>query len=181
MLKKIAASSLLLALYWSGPGLEAHAAQRNTDDFLERLKQLEGTWRGEGGTLGGDSNSVVHEFRVTAGGSVVMEIMDPEGEREINMYHVDGTDVVMTHYCGGGSQPRLKLDHTKASSEVMPFTYFDATNLENPAADRHIHASRLVFVDANHIESWWTVFKDGKELAMSRFSLERTSGLQATE
>jgi hypothetical protein len=110
-----------------------------------------------------------------------MEIMDPEGEREINMYHVDGTDVVMTHYCGGGSQPRLKLDHTKASSEVMPFTYFDATNLENPAADRHIHASRLVFVDANHIESWWTVFKDGKELAMSRFSLERTSGLQATE
>jgi hypothetical protein len=103
-----------------------------------------------------------------------MEIMYPEGEREINMYHIDGNYVVMTHYCGGGSQPRLKLDQSNTSSELMFFDYFDATNLEDPAKDRHIHASRLVFVDINHIESWWKVFKEGKELAESKFDLERS-------
>lgn len=173
----IVTTTILLALWW--PGFEIQAAQTEAvlgaEAILERLKQLEGTWRGEGGTLGGESSSVVHEFRVVAGGSIVMEIMDPEGEREINMYHVDGTDVVMTHYCGGGSQPRLKLDHARANSESLPFVFFDATNLENPAEDRHIHAGRLVFVGANHLESWWTVHKEGREMAKSRFILGRTS------
>ena len=151
----IIATMILLVLCWSGSGFELKAEQNvlDTDAILERLKQLEGTWIGEGGSLGGDSSSVVHEFRVVAGESVVMEIMDPDGEREINMYHVNGNDFVMTHYCGGGSQPRLKLEYTRASSESMPFVFFDATNLENPAVDRHIHAGKIVFVDTNHLES----------------------------
>ncbi len=171
----IIATMILLVLCWSGSGFELQAEQNvlDTDAILERLKQLEGTWIGEGGSLGGDSSSVVHEFRVVAGESVVMEIMDPDGEREINMYHVNGNDFVMTHYCGGGSQPRLKLEYTRASSESMPFVFFDATNLENPAVDRHIHAGKIVFVDTNHLESWWTVYKEGKEVAKSRFTLER--------
>jgi hypothetical protein len=178
----VTGTMILLVLCWSGSSLEAQAAQSevvlDADVILERLKQLEGTWHGEGGSLGGESSSVVHEFLVVAGDSVVMEIMDPEGEREINMYHVDGTDVVMTHYCGGGSQPRLKLDQTKASSESMPFVFLDATNLESPAEDRHIHASKIVFVGANGLESWWTVYKEGREIAKSKFALERTSNPQ---
>jgi hypothetical protein len=181
----IIATTILLVLCWSGPGFETQAAQSeavlDADAILERLKQLEGTWHGDGGSLGGNSSSVVHEFRVVAGESVVMEIMDPEGEREINMYHVNGTDVVMTHYCGGGSQPRLKLDYARATSESMPFVFLDATNLENPAEDRHIHAGKIVFVDANHLESWWTVYKEGREVAQSRFRLERTSNPQILE
>jgi len=59
--------------------------------------------------------------------------------------------------------------------------YFDATNLKNPTEDRHIHASRLVFVDEHHVESWWTVFKEGTELAKSRFNLERSPDPQDSE
>ena len=179
----IIATSLLSVLCWSGPGLDLQAEQivLDTDAIFERLKQLEGTWFGEGGALGGDSSSVVHKFRVVAGESVVMEIMDPDGEQEINMYHVNGNDVLMTHYCGGGSQPRLKLEYARASSESMPFVFFDATNLENPAVDRHIHAGKIVFVDSNHLESWWTVYKDGKEVAKSRFNLQRMANSKNPE
>jgi len=172
-------TTVLLVLCWPASRIETQAAQSeavlDADAILERLKQLEGTWHGEGGSLGGESSSVVHEFLVVAGESAVMEIMDPEGEREINMYHIHGTDVVMTHYCGGGNQPRLKLDHASASSESMPFVFLDATNLENPAEDRHIHAGKIVFVGANRLESWWTVYKEGREVGKSRFTLERTS------
>jgi hypothetical protein len=140
---------------------------------LERLKLLEGTWNGEGGTIGGQSSPVVHEFRVAAGGSVVMEMMDPEGEREVNMYHLDGDDLVMTHYCGGGSQPTLRLDRPTSDRDRLSFTFVRSSNLKNPAQDRHIHAGKLVFLGPDQLESWWTVYKGGKELAVSKFMLQR--------
>jgi hypothetical protein len=159
-----------------GVVLSAENGQIDERDALERLKTLEGFWRGEGGTIGGESNPVVHEFHVSAGGTVVLEIMDPEGEREVNIYYLDGDDLLMTHYCGGGNQPTLKLERDKASSDMLPFIFSTVTNLEDPAKDRHIHASKLVFVKPDRIESWWTVFKDGREAAVSKFLLERSQG-----
>jgi hypothetical protein len=53
-------------------------------------------------------SSVVHEFRVQAGGTVMVEIMDPNGEQEVNVYRLDGEDLLMTHYCGGGSRTRVQ-------------------------------------------------------------------------
>jgi hypothetical protein len=55
---------------------------------FEQLKQLQGTWHGAGGVIGAESVPVEHVFSVAAGGSVVVEIIDPEGEREINVYHL---------------------------------------------------------------------------------------------
>ena len=150
-----------------GPGLDV-------GEVFEGLKQLEGIWRGEGGTVGGESSPVVHEFHVSAGGSVVLEIMDPEGEREINVYHLVGDDLLLTHYCGGGNQPTLKLERDKANNDTLQFVFSTVTNLQDPSKDRHIHASRIVFLSPDRIESWWTIFKDGKETAVSRFLLERS-------
>jgi hypothetical protein len=157
-----------------GPGAENH--QLDARDALERLKTLEGIWRGAGGTIEGESSPVVHEFHVSSGGSVVLEIMDPEGEREVNIYYLDGDELLMTHYCGGGNQPTLRLERAKASGDLLPFVFSTVTNLEDPATDRHIHASKVVILAPNRMESWWTVFKKGKEAAVSRFLLERSQG-----
>ena len=120
--------------------------------------------------MGGESSAVVHEFHVSAGGSIVLEIMDPEGEREINVYHLVGDDLLLTHYCGGGNQPTLKLERDKANNDTLQFAF--------STVDRHIHASRIVFVSPDRIESWWTIFKDGEEAAVSRFLLERSERLE---
>jgi hypothetical protein len=169
-----------VGLMATGMGLHAENAQkgsgREAREVFDRLKQLEGIWRGEGGTPGGEASPVVHEFHVSAGGSVVLEIMDPEGEREINVYHLVGDDLLLTHYCGGGNQPTLKLERDRASNDMLRFTFSTATNLKDPSKDRHIHASKIVFLDPDRIESWWTVFKDGKETAVSRFRLARSEG-----
>ena len=34
----------------------------------------------------------------------------------INMYHMDGDDLVLTHYCAGGNQPTMKLNTENSSA-----------------------------------------------------------------
>ena len=49
-------------------------------------------------------------FHVTAANSVVIETMFPGSDHEmVNTYHIDGDNLVMTHYCAMGNQPHLKL------------------------------------------------------------------------
>jgi hypothetical protein len=82
-------------------------------DAFEQLKMLAGSWSGSATGEGEEAEAeaemvdkVVHDFRVSAAGTVVMETMGPDSEYEmINMYHLDGDELVLTHYCSSGNQP----------------------------------------------------------------------------
>ena len=139
---------------------------------FDRLKALEGTWHGEASGGGEAEESVSHVFRLAAAGTVVMETMNPgvEGHEMINMYHLDGDDLVLTHYCAGNNQPTMRLAASSASE--MRFDFTGGTNFD-PAKDEHIHAARLVLVDADTLESSWTGYNEGKEVGTRTFVLER--------
>jgi hypothetical protein len=158
---------LLAGSLTAGAGETSPAA-----DAFARIKTLAGTWTGEAKPFETDETfPVTHEFRVSANASVVMETMSPGTEHEmINMYHLDGDDLVLTHYCAGGNQPTMKL--VKAEGDTLEFDFTGGTNLD-PAADGHIHAGRLVFVDADTIRSDWIAFAGGKEMGTTTFSLKR--------
>jgi hypothetical protein len=50
------------------------------------------------------------------------------GRQALTIYHRDGDDLIATHYCPRGNQPRLKL--TSASTEKgFFFEFVSATNL----------------------------------------------------
>lgn len=145
---------------------------------FEKLKTLEGEWSGEITTQHEEvpEGTVVHHaFHVSANGSVVQEVMNEGTEHEmINMYHLDGDDLLMTHYCAGGNQPRLKLDLAEATPTQLPFVYMDGTNLD-PAQDGHIHAGTLVFADDGTLDSRWTGWNEGKSMGTTVFALKRNS------
>ena len=142
---------------------------------LDRIKALEGTWLGRA-SGGGEAEVVVnHTFRVSAGGTVVMETMgsgDPDQEM-INMYHLDGDDLVLTHYCSGGNQPTMKLAQPLSTPTDLRFDFTGGTNFD-PQKDEHVHATRLVIVDDGHIESSWTGYQDGKDAGTRTFTLKRS-------
>ena len=167
---------LTLVLSWPDTGSGAkNTGQREGHEakaVLELLKQLQGTWRGEGGVIGGELTQAMHEFSVAAGGSIVVEIMDPEGERELNVYHLVNDELLLTHFCGGANQPVLKLDTSRAEQDILLFVLAGGTNF-NPASDRHIHTSRLVLRGKSNIESRWTAEKAGTQVMESRFVFER--------
>jgi hypothetical protein len=68
----------------------------------------------------------------------------------ISVYTVDGSDLVMTHYCMLGNQPRMKAK-TNSLGNKINFEFAGGSNLD-PKKDKHMHSATLTIVDADHIE-----------------------------
>jgi hypothetical protein len=126
---------------------------------FETMKKLAGTWvvADEDGKPTDQVSSII---KVTAGGSAVHEILFPGQPQEmVSVYTVDGSDLVMTHYCVLGNQPRLKAD-PKSSPNQINFQFAGGANLD-PTKDRHMHSATLTIVDDSHIEVAGVGWVDG--------------------
>jgi hypothetical protein len=121
-----------------------------TNAGLEKMKKLAGTWVAADKD-GKPTDQVVSIIKVTAGGSAVHETLFPGQPLEmISVYTVDGPDLIMTHYCVLGNQPRMKADPTSPANQIC-FKFAGGTNLD-PKKDKHMHEGTLTIVDDDHIE-----------------------------
>lgn len=146
------------------------AATDSTAAF-SRLKTLAGEWKGTIGSPDGPPGRVI--YRVTANGHTVMETLFPGTDHEmISMYHLDGGDLVLTHYCAAGNQPRMKFEPAASSATELVFSFTGGTNLD-PAKDGHIHNGRLRLPAADRLEADWVFYSDGKPAGTNRFLLKR--------
>lgn len=149
---------MVLALTAGGRGDDAPA--KATHPGLEKLKGLAGTWV-EADKDGKPTDKVVSIVRVTAGGSAVHETLFPGQPMEmVSVYHLDKGELVMTHYCVLGNQPRMKAD-PKSPTNQIKWTFAGGTNLD-PAKDAHMHSATVTFVDADHIEIAGEAWENGK-------------------
>src|SRR6187431_1466103 len=102
---------------------------------LEKLKSLAGTWVAADKD-GKPTDQVVSVIRVTAGGSAVEETLFPgQAQEMLSVYHRDGSDLLMTHYCMLGNQPRMKADPASPPGQIR-FKFAGGTNLD-PSKDMH--------------------------------------------
>lgn len=127
---------------------------------LERLKKLAGTWVAADKD-GKPTDQVVSVVRVTAAGSAVHETLFPGQAMEmVSVYHLDNGELVMTHYCALGNQPRMKAD-PKSPANQLRFRFAGGTNFD-PAKDLHMHEATLTFVDDDHLEVAGVAWVNGK-------------------
>lgn len=160
------------------PGTSA-AASVDAGAAFERLKGLAGTWKAEvaashAAETPGDLEAV-HEFRVSANGSVVMEVMrEGTADEMINMYHLDGEELVVRHYCSSGNQPRLRLDQGSSEPGSLVFVFDGGTNLD-AATDTHIHGLEVVFLDDGRLDSVWSGWAGGEAQGTTTFRLSRAT------
>jgi hypothetical protein len=132
---------------------------------FDLLKQMEGNWAGK--NQKGDPIQV--SFRMTAGGSALMSEIHGHGpENMISMFHMDGDRLVMTHYCGAGNQPRMKVIASDAKS--VSFEFFDGTNIG--PGDGHMQHVTFTEPDADHHVEEWVFVDHGKEMK-ELFTLSR--------
>src|ERR1700745_3519941 len=99
-------ASMMVALSAFGLVGSAQQAQKGAEknEALDRFKQLVGEWTGKGPH--GDMRIV---YKITSGGSTVMETIDPGTDHEmVSMIHADGPALLLTHYCMLGNQPHMK-------------------------------------------------------------------------
>lgn len=133
-------------------GDHKHPTKPHSQEF-ERIKSLTGKWQG---TISdhGKSNEIIVEYRLTSGGSAVVETLSPGTEHEmISVYHDKGDKLSMTHYCMLGNQPQLEV--TKSETDFIDFN-FAKSNSANLSNEMHMHALNISFVDGNTIVETWT-------------------------
>jgi hypothetical protein len=130
-----------------------------TNAGLEKMKKLAGTWLIVGKD-GKPTDQVASIVKVTAGGSAVHETLFPGQPHEmVSVYTTEGPDLIMTHYCVLGNQPRMKAD-PKSPTDQIVFRFVGGGNLD-PAKDKHMHDSTLTIVDDDHIEVLGTGWENG--------------------
>jgi hypothetical protein len=145
-----------------------------TNAGLEKIKKLEGTWVAADKD-GKPTDQVVSIVKVTAGGSAVQETLFPGQPQEmISVYTAEGPDLLMTHYCVLGNQPRMKADAKSPANEIR-FKFAGGANLD-PKKDKHMHEATLTLVDDDHIAISGVAWEDGapaKEQCCNGFKLVR--------
>lgn len=121
-----------------------------TNASFEKLKKLAGTWM-IADKDGKPTDQIASIVKVTSGGSAVHETIFPGQPMEmISVYTVDGSDLVMTHYCVLGNQPRMKADPKSPANQIV-WKFTGGGNLD-VKKDKHMHEATLTFVDDDHIE-----------------------------
>ncbi len=124
------------------------AAPKNAQ--LDKLKTLVGTWV-KADEKGKPTDEVVSVIKSTAGGSAIQETLFPGTPMEmVSIYTVDGADLVMTHYCILGNQPKMKAD-PKSPADKIKFVFAGGSNFD-VKKDKHMHGATLTIVDKNHIQ-----------------------------
>jgi hypothetical protein len=90
----------------------------------DRLKRaLPGVW-----TMPGKTGPFTVSYKLISGESALVESWGAGGAHEtMTVFHPDRDDLVLTHYCAQGNQPRLRA--VTASGDTIVFRYADATNL----------------------------------------------------
>jgi hypothetical protein len=162
MTQRLLVAGLLLFAFGAGVRGEDKPTKAPADPHpgFERMKKLAGTWVAADKD-GKPTDKVVSVIKLTAGGSAIQETLFPgEAMEMMSVYHRDGADLIMTHYCMLGNQPRMKADPKSAANQIR-FLFDGGTNLD-PKKDMHMHEGTLTFVDDDHIEFSGVAWVGGK-------------------
>jgi hypothetical protein len=138
---------------------------------FEKLKALAGAWEGKAGH-GDPLQPASVRWETISAGTAVMETLFPGTPHEMrSVYFLDGGELVLTHYCAMGNQPRMRLSPASTDGTLV-FEFAGGTNVD-PAKDVHIHSGSITLVGPDALEAEWTVWGGGKQTGANRFVLGR--------
>ena len=102
----------------------------------------------------------------------MVETLFPESEHEmVTVYHQDGDDLVLTHYCAMGNQPRMRCAPGGEPNKFV-FKFHGGTNL-NPDKDFFMHDAVITMPDNDKLVSEWTHYQNGKPSGTAKIELSR--------
>lgn len=142
------------------------------DARFDTLKSLEGRWQGKSAKE--DGHQGVFEYRVIAGGSVVEERTFAGTPMEmVTLYHLDGTELVASHFCMLGNHPRFVVAEGSDASHLE----FDCAGLPINAESHdspHVHGFRIEKLANDSVRVRVDILQDGQVLE-EEFVLTRQS------
>jgi hypothetical protein len=154
MLRTVGALAGMLCLAGELHATDAQAPDSASARIFERMRSLVGSWEGtlewSGARAGSGKLRVNYHF--TGGGSALVEdllMTESDIPTMTTVYHLDGADLRMTHYCAAMNQPRLKAAVVDEATGTANFTLVDVTNAATHPA--YVDGFSLHIIDADHL------------------------------
>ncbi len=88
-----------------------------------------------------------------------------------SVYHMNGDELLMTHYCAMGNQPKMKADE-QTDDKKLSFSCDGVSNVKSHD-DPHMHGLTVTFEDDDHFVAAWDLFGGGKVTQTHTFSFQR--------
>jgi hypothetical protein len=148
----------LIGILYFCCALNLPAAETAGDRMFERLKGLAGEWEGTFEWSQGRSASgkLKATYYLTGNGSALVENLIMDGVPAMTtVYHLDGADLRMTHYCAAKNQPRLKAKRIDQSAADIEFSLVDVTNV-NPKSPGYVDGFLIQFPETDHLNLRFT-------------------------
>jgi hypothetical protein len=157
------------ALFSAPAAAEEYGTPVRPNAGFDLMKALVGEWEAPGK----DGKLSTISYSLVSSGTALMEKLGGHGmdAAMVTIYHADGDNLMMTHYCGANNQPRMRCAKPAAGSKSLTFEYVDSTNLPTPATG-HMHRLVITFTGANHITHEWT-WKEGEKTTTEVFQATR--------
>ncbi len=76
------------------------------------------------------------------------------------MYTLENGNLVLTHYCMAGNQPRMTARRFSPATGDLAFDFAGGSNIAPGAG--HMHTARFKFTDPDHFSSNWQFVEAGK-------------------
>jgi hypothetical protein len=165
--------TVVALLYLSTAGISQAQHDPGAAAFA-RLRDLAGEWAGSFEWTGGRGGTGIMNatYYATGNGSALVENLTMGGVPTMtSVYHLDGNDLRMTHYCAAQNQPRLRASRIDSAQGVLDFSFVDATNLTSPDA-AHVNGLEMRLLSADHITLTF-LFESGGKRSRERIDLKR--------
>jgi hypothetical protein len=156
--------------------LNLQAAETASDRVFERLRGLAGKWEGTFSWSHGrtESGKLKATYYLTGNGSALVEnLIMGDSPTMTTVYHLDGVDLRMTHYCAARNQPRLKATHIDESAGAIEFSFVDVTNAT--ACPAYVNAFRIQFDGTDHLDLRFTFGGGSAKGAIENVALRRVA------
>jgi hypothetical protein len=128
-----------------------------TPTQLDQIKDLAGDWQANLP----DGTSLNITYSPISGGTAVMEVLNlPNGTDMRSIYHLNGENLMMTHYCESGTQPRLA---SSADPNNVTLSFLDATNVGSAEKSSYLYRVTFHFKDKDSFSQEITWMINGKE------------------
>lgn len=153
--------------------LVASAADGETgaSQAFERLKALEGQWRGTSSS----GAAVEVTYALTGNGTALVETYSmSEHPAMLTVYHLDGDSILLTHYCVG-NQPRMRAT-SFGDDGTMRFDFVDVSGLDT-ADEGHMHHAVVDYDGGDSMGSAWTFRQNGADAFTEKVTIERVVSL----
>jgi|SRR5579871_6921310 len=150
--------------------------QGSAQSTYDGLKALTGSWEGTITTVPENTpvqgKHVQVTMRLASSGTAIVHDVTWTGRKdnETSVLYVDGSRVLLTHYCDVGNRPQM-VAKTSADGKIVDF---DLIEVAGSPGYGHVQHVVFTFIDASHHTEDWTFMGSGGDLVHAHLNLQRS-------